>query len=411
MRVGAARRLHIVAVAALLIASLPGCSGGNRPAGPVRVDWRPVPDSALVSAAGEDPYVATIAANPTGPGWIAGGVIVGPGGDRQVALWSSAGHGQPWTRAPTQPVAGRDGPNETIYFLTGGRGEEVAFGYRRSPTENYPRPSVWTSPDVPGAPWQEVLENREFFGGPDIVGFGGLTFGPHGYSIAGTWTGDTGGAVVSVWRSPDGRNWTHDTTAPAFQPQAGRVPFATGIADGPAGILLTATAEVPTRSDPTREEGELWFSATGDEWSRLAPGTAGPGSTFDSVASVPGGWLVAGTLGGGGSARPVVWSVTPAGRTTGPDPLPVAEAGSARPSAIAVTGRKVYVAGGEEDRAVLWVADLTAHGGIGHWRAVTAPPAAGFPLDYVRVAATADDLLVTLVGSARSAVWYTAPPA
>jgi hypothetical protein len=403
---GAARTIASAAVLACLIGEVTGC--GASP-GAVRTEWRPVADSALVGATGGRPFVATVAASPTGSGWLAGGVVLGPGDDRQVAVWGSAGNGRVWTRAPKQPIAGRDGPNETIYFLAGGASGQVAFGYRRSPTENYPRPSAWVAPDTPGAPWQEVLEDRELFGGPNIVGFGGLTFGPHGYAVSGTWTGGTGGAVVSVWRSPDGRTWTHDTGDPAFQPRAGLVPFATGISDGPAGILLAATAEAPTPSDPTREGGELWYSGTGQTWSRLTGTLAGASSTFDAVQSAAGEWLVAGTSGRDGSARPAVWEVGTSGRMSPPELLPDTSGRTAHPSSIAVTGRKVFVAGRDGDRPVVWLADDVA-GRTDHWREVAAPPPAAFPLDSVRVAATSDGLLLTLVGSDRSAVWYAAPP-
>ena len=422
-----------------LAAGLAACGGSGRPV----PDWHEVPYSALVGTPGDQPQVAAVAAGgpatadsatggPATP-WLLGGTVVDTAGNRRVHIWSAPSPAGPWQPADMVAVPGLDGPQETIEYLTArspaGAGP-IAFGYRLSPDEGYPRPSAWVAGDAGGRSWSEIHEDREFFGGPDIVSFGGLSEGPHGCYVAGTWTDGRGRPVISTWRTTDGRDWTHDFTEPAFEGAAGEVPFASGVADGPAGVLVAGSVETPTRSDPGRQQGALWLAADGIHWRRLAvqtePGAkggaigaseSGPGTTFDAVAAVPGGWLVAGTLtvAGGGTAAPravpAVWAVDAQGVLSRPQRLKVtAAAGSdgtaVVPTAIDVAGGRVTVAARAGGRALLWSAPL-AKRGLPAPHPVAAPDAEVPQLQTVRVATGPAATVVVMTGADASVVYQS----
>jgi hypothetical protein len=310
------------------------------------------------------------------------------------------------------PVAGRDGPNETIFGIVGDDAHLVAFGYRRSPTEGYPRPSTWLAAPTLGAAWREILENREFFGGPNIVGFGGMAVGAHGYSVSGTWLDARGHPVMAVWQSLDGSGWSRDSTDPSFEGLPGEIPFASGIADRPAGLLLVGTNETPTPADPLRRRGGIWFSPSGDRWSRVAPGPAAiptrGSSTFDAVAGTGAGWIIAGTEEVQGRSRPAVWLVDDRLQVSVPVLLPEPAGSPVEPSAVIATGTGVLVAGPRGNRAVIWQARL-AGGTPRRWTLITSPPDASFPLTSVTMAADTTALMVSLGGSDLSQLWTARP--
>lgn len=381
------RAATLLGGAVALAGALAGC--GRTEAGPAPA-WKEIPYGALVAGVASQPYVAAV--QPGGPGrpWLLGGAVVDPGGTRRVRIWSAPSPAGPWRAGRTVAVPGRDGPLETIEGLARGPAGTNAFGYRLSPDEGYPRPSTWLAAGPGDPPWREIGQDVEFFGGPDIISFGGMSEGPHGCFVAGTWTGPSNRPVISVWRSGDGLHWSHDFSAPAFAGRPGEVPFATGVADGPDGVLIAGTVERPTPADPGREAGGLWYSPDGDRWSRLAvpdPPAAGPGSTFDAVGAVPGGWLVAGTRPGPHGPRPAVWMVDGADhrvRLLGLLPAGPAPA-AAVPTSVAVTATRIVVAGRAGTRAALWEA-APGRRGPGRFSAVAGPAADVPGLQTVRVA-------------------------
>ncbi len=398
-------------IAAVVALTAAGCSASNHP---TAVQWTPIPASGLVPAAASSPFTPAVAAAPLGKGWLLGGVVLGQNGSREVAIWSSSGFSRPWTRAAMNPVQGRDGPNETIFGITGDRAHLVAFGYRRSPTEGYPRPSTWLASPA-GGTWREILEDREFFGGPNIIGFGGLDVGPHGYSVAGTWTDARGHPVVAVWRSADGSTWTRDSTDPSLEGRPGEIPFASAVADSTRGLLLVGMVETPTPGDPLRRRGGIWFSRSGETWTRLTVGGVGlplEGSTsFDAVVATSAGWVIAGSEGVLGRSRPAVWLVDNHLRVTPALALPDPPGGGPmHPSSMAVSGAALIAVGPDGHRGVVWAARLRA--GVPHgWKLLTSPPDAAFPLASLSVAASQSGLIVALVGSDRSQLWTARPAA
>ena len=249
---------------------VPACSGATAP---VAADW--------MNVSGLGHVVAAEAPSGAGP-WLLGGGVVTPDGVNHVTIWVAPGPGGPWRTASMHPFAGRDGPNELILGLAGG---DVALGSYRAPREGYPRPSTWTAaPGSAGGAWQEVLADRELFGGPSIVAIGddaggGLTSGPHGYHIAGTWIGPANRVVATVWSSATGSRWVRDDVDPAFTAGPDAQSYGDDIADGAAGLLMVGSTAEPTRADPTREVGSLWYSGDGSRWRRLpAPHRGPPGS-------------------------------------------------------------------------------------------------------------------------------------
>jgi hypothetical protein len=367
-----------------------------------------VPPAAL-AAAPATPLVQTAAPGPGG-GWLLGGVVIDPDGTRHVAIWASDRPAGPWTQAPMTAVPGRDGPNETIFSIAGTTGRMAAFGYRRSPTEGYPRPSTWVSTPGPSAGWQEILENREFLGGPNVIGFANLVYGPHGFTLAGTWTDPQARPTLALWRSPDGTAWARDSTEPAFDGSADQIPVASGVADSPAGLLLVGTVETPEPGDPVREEGGLWFSPTGKSWSRVpVSATSEPpasSTSFDAVTAIPGGWVVVGTERTADTSRPAAWLVDSRLGVGPPVQLPGSGPGGFTPRAAATYGSQVFVIGSTGDRSETWTAEVGSAGRLG-WKVVSGPVGAGFPIDTAWVAAGREGVVVVLSGADRSAEWWT----
>jgi len=364
-----------------------------------------VPPAAFAGSTGGVPLVETVVAGMGGAPWRAGGVIDGAGGSQQVSIWRAPLPQGPWTLEAVAPVPGRDGPNETIYGIAPGRSVLVAFGFRRSPTENYPRPSVWTASPVPTPVWREVLESREFFGGPDIVGFGGLSSGPHGWFVGGTWTDPRGRAEPSIWRSVDGHQWLHDATDPAFEPGPGETPLVSGVADGPNGALLVATSDVPIPADPLARIAAAWWSGTGARWERV-PLSSPPGSsTFDAVTATDSGWLIAGTESIEGRPRAELWTLGADLRLSDPFRLP---GGPGTPMSLQVDGDRVLVGGASGPRAALWT--LRYRRGILDRPSVALlPGTVPFQIDSVRVAASGRSMVVSVAGADRSEVWFGTP--
>ena len=370
--------------------------------------WHRIPAASL--APGPDTALVQTAAVTSAGDRLLGGVVVDLSGTRQVAIWESPRPMGPWARTPMAAVAGRDGPNETIFSIAGGAGEMAAFGYRRSPTEGYPRPSTWISPAGPGLHWREILESREFLGGPDIIGFANLTYGPHGFTLAGTWTDARAGSTLAVWRSPDGVSWTRDSTEPSFDGTADQIPGASGVADSPAGLLLAGTIETPVPTDPGRQEGGLWYSAMGQSWSRLALSAdtepAASSTTFDALAAVPGGWIVVGTERTGSRTRPVAWTVEGSRQVSRPIPLPNPAGGDFRPLAIAVDGKRVLVVGSSGDRSVVWTSAAGWPPSSG-WKVVKGPAPTGFTISSASVSPGRSGIVLVLSGSEESDEWWT----
>ena len=353
--------------------------------------------------------------------WLIGGVIPAaapaPGAFRPfnyptVAIWVAPSPNGPWKLASMRADTQRDGPSETIMFLATGRAPAIAFGWRNSPTEGYPRPSVWDAKEPGDDDWTEIVEDREFFGGPAIVGFGGTASGPHGYFVAGTWTSPSGALVASVWSSPDGVTWSRDATDPSFAGQAGQVPFVNGIADAPAGVLMVGTAGTPTRADPGAERGVLWYSPDGRRWSRVDAARISlllPDSEFGAVAATADGWLVGGESRTDGAARPVAWFV-PAGRPTG-RPVSLDRGGSASVTvtSVAVDRSRAVVAAVIHGHVEMWTA--TVHDGVpGRWSGMEAPPSSPVSLLRVVVSISPTAIAVDLVGKAGSEVWSASLP-
>jgi hypothetical protein len=347
------------------------------------------------------------AASPAGQGgWLLGGGVIGPDGVNRVAIWSAAAPAGPWRRNALSPVAGRDGPNETIqgFGTRPGPGPLTAVGSRPSPTEGYPRPSTWLAPAGGTGPstWQEILAARELFGGPNVVAIAGMGAGPHGYFVAGTWLAPDNHVVVSVWRSPTGAGWRRDDTEPSFDAGPGTQSYALTVADGPSGVLLGGTTATPAPGDPTRQLPTLWHSADGAHWTRLPPlripGLPGRGAVR-AVRVLGAGWLAAGQAG----SRPEAWTVDAQLRSSGralPGPAGTTVTDLAvTPSSMLATG--VTPAG----TVLVWRAARQGEH-LGAWRAVSPPPA-GPGWSGASLAAAGDQVVLVVFNDTTSGVWRT----
>ena len=378
--------------------------------------WSRLAPAVLPGWHSEPPLEEAVVAGDGNAPWLIGGVIpagpVSPGEFRTfphptVAIWAADSPTGRWKLASMHADPQRDGPNETIQFLSAARAPAMAFGWRNSPTEGYPRPSAWFATDGTGRQWNEVLEDREFFGGPSVVGFAGASGGPHGDFVAGTWTGASDAPVVSVWDSKDGRTWSRDSADRALAGQPGQLPFATGIADGPRGVLVTGTLDVPSERDPTRQEGVLWYSADGTSWARLD--SSAVNSTSDSalggVAATAAGWIVGGTETLDGRTRPLAWFVPAARHPSRPVLLgAVSGGGQTAVTSVAVDGSRAVIAGVVGGRARLWTAPL--HRGVpGAWAELQAPRSALGSLQRVEVSISPAGAVVALIAKSSTEIW------
>ena len=361
------------------------------------------------------PIVEAVGASSDG-GWLLGGVVVsGPAttghffstsSEEKVAMWSASSPSGPWRPSTLIADPGRDGPNETIKYIAAADDRAFAFGWRNSPTEGYPRPSPWIQSPVPAGAWREVVKPREFFGGPNIIAFGGASVGPDGYFVSGTWTAPDGPTVASVWHSADGQNWVHDSTDPSFRGRPGEIPFGTGVSDSTLGAVLIGTSDIPTHQDPTARRGAMWTSSHGSAWHRAFTDLidrSWPRSTFDAVVATSDGWLIAGTTGPVGATRPAVWTVGPSMDHLRAALLP-AQSSPVAVTAMAADDSKVIVAGVSDGQPVLWAAPLR-DGRVGAWRRLDPP--AGSGLDRVVVSVGRTGTIVSLVTNRASSVWTT----
>lgn len=387
---------------------LTGCESS----GPVRAEWHVLAPDQLPSPPGSLAFPDAVLGAGAAEPWFIGGVIVTPqpatteglvvtNEQRKVAIWEAASPRGRWDLAGMNPVPGRDGPFETVLDFARRGATSVAFGSRASPTEGYPRPSTWTR-TIAG--WQEALEPRELFGGPNIIGFGGMGAGPHGLFIAGTWSDSHGHAEASVWSSADGSAWAR-ISDPSFEGTQGETPIGEGVADNKNGVLLIATIEAPTSQSPGAERGGGWYSQDGRYWTRVNPSTTTQ-STFGAVVPAGQGWLVAGTVGAGSSRRPAVWTVR--GRPTlgKPSLLPGAALADSRITAAWSSATRLYVAGVAGGRPALWSAGLDHHGVPRGWVRLQ-PPGVAFP-DLQRVAgsSSANSTVIVLIGKTSSEVFW-----
>jgi hypothetical protein len=381
---------RLAATTVLLASLLEACSAST---GPRSAAWSEVKGLG---------HVVVVAAPGPGAPWLLGGGVAAGNGVNRVAIWSAAAPAGPWRVDALSPVPGRDGPNETILAFAhqSGAGPVTAFGSRLSPTEGYPRPSTWfaSSGSAATPSWQEVLADRELFGGPSVVAVGEMSSGPHGYFITGTWIGPDVHVVAAVWRSVDGLHWTRDDTDPAFDAGPGTESYAYDVADGASGLLVGGTTATPTHQDPTKEVGTLWHSTDGDRWARLQP-LPGNGSRVivRAVRPLGAGWVAAGSAG----SEPEVWMVdAQLGINTQALPAP----GSATVYDLAVTPGSVLAAGvTPTGAAVVWAA--SRHGQqLGHWRLVSSPPA-GAGWSSVSLAAAAGEMVLVMFDDNNAAVW------
>ncbi|MGI8491791.1 MAG: hypothetical protein ACR2NJ_03390 [Acidimicrobiales bacterium] len=359
-------------------------------------------------AGGETLTAGTQSFTPGAQSFIPGVQSFTPGAATHVAVWSATSPAGPWRANTMEPVPGRDGPFEAILGFARRGAQAVAFGSRPSPGEGYPRPSTWLSAGTGGV-WQEQLENREFFGGPYIVGLGGITAGPHGFTIAGTWSHFRGHAIATVWQSDDGTQWRRNDQDPSFAGAQGEIPFANDVADNTSGLLLAGTADAPDPARPTYQRGAIWYSTSGARWQRLfaadANLNAGPRTVLSAVRDQGSGWIIGGTRGASGGERPFVWVVnTKLELRAMPLPIPSGHKDAAV-SGVAVSSNEVVAVGVADGGPAVWEAPLV-HGAPGRWRSVNAPRGPALPgLRRVVVAASRTQVVVTMVNGDASQIW------
>jgi hypothetical protein len=388
---------------------LTGCESS----GVVRADWHVLPPDQLPSPPGSLAFPDAVLGAGASQPWLIGGVIVTPqpatteglvvtNEQRQVAIWEAATPRGRWDVARMKAVPDRDGPFETVLYFARRSATSVAFGSRASPTEGYPRPSAWTRT---GAGWQEALEPRELFGGPNIIGFGGMAAGPHGLFIGGTWSDSHGHAEASVWSSADGSAWAR-VSDPSFEGTQGETPIGGGVADNKNGLLLIATIEAPTPQSPGAEHGGAWYSQDGRSWTRVNPTTRAQ-STFGAVVPSGQGWLVAGTVGAGSNRRAAVWTVRGRPNLGKPSLLPGAATADSKITAAWSSAMRLYVAGVAGGRPALWSAALDHHGVPRGWTRLRSPGGAFPDLQRVAGSSSSNSTVVVLIGKNSSEVLWS----
>ena len=285
MSARALRRL--LPVAAAVIAALAGCA----PTVASQLHWIALPASSFPSGVHGRAVAASALGGDGSGGWLLGGAVFHDDGQHTAAIWHAPMPGGPWTPDVLRPVFGEDGGSDTIRALARFDGHSSALGSVGSPLEGYARPSTWSFAD---GSWTEVSTPPELFGGPDIVGVGGMAAGAQGFEVAGTWTGDTG-AEAAVWHSAAGTNWQRATDLAPNDPAAEVGTTAAAVAAGPAGVLVVGSRNVPTPSNPTGQQPAAWWSASANPatWAAVSmPERAD--AHLDTVVATRGGWVAGG---------------------------------------------------------------------------------------------------------------------
>lgn len=409
-----------VATVLLVVALLLSAGACESPSvGRSSLHWRAIPLESLSPRGGPQAEVMAVQAGGAGRPWLLGGVIpeATPYSDGfrtfpmpTVAIWRASSVRGPWRRANLHADPQRDGPNETIYYLSSYANLQVSFGWRNSPTEGYPRPSAWSG-STDGGTWQEIIEPREFFGGPSIVGFGGATTGPHGSFVAGTWLNPAGVPVISVWRSVDGRTWTQDATASALTGRDGEIPFAAGVADGAGGVMVIGASEIPSPSDPSARRGALYFSPDGSQWIRLDETLVAnrwPQSAFGAVAAFQRGWVVAGTVKRGALTEAGVWMLQNEQAVPRFETLTQGPASAAiKMTSVSVGPAGIIVAGVDRGRLVIWRSSVSDGKPTG-WRQLEPPTADALSTAHAVTVASGSEATALVVQTSRgSQLWTT----
>lgn len=386
------------AAVAILVAELAcGCAPGS-----LRAEGTPV----VLPGGGAIDVEAVLAGDGTSP-WLAAGATISVDRGRQVAVWTAPSPAGLWARASTAAVSG-DGPQDTITGLARDGSVTVAFGSRSSPIHGIPRPSPWVAVNRAATSWQEVPTRRELFGGENVVAIGGLAGGPHGFTVAGTWSNKADRPVATVWRSGDGRSWQRDDADPSLTGARGQFTAALDVADGPTGLAAVGSVLTVSPANPYAERGALWESRDGSVWDHVGDedgrlGRPGEQVRVDLVAALGGGWIATGSRTTPGSSALMVWSWGPRGR---PAATALAAAGPVHATALAVSDTAVVVGGVAGGRPVLWEARTSGGLRVGRWRRVALPsqPRVG-GATRVLVAARGPSVLLVVGTSAGSWLW------
>ncbi|HET6875266.1 MAG TPA: hypothetical protein VFH70_10830, partial [Acidimicrobiales bacterium] len=153
--------------------------------------------------------------------------------------------------------------------------------------------------------------------------------------------------------------------------------------------------------------------ANGTAWRRILGGAIArsyPFSAFGAVAALPAGWMIAGTVGPSGAAKPFAWYVEPDGRRLTSFPLPASgRRGNFDLTSASADRTQVAIAGSDDGRPVIWSASLRG-GRPGPWREAVPPPRPPWPVQRVVISTGAVSTMVDLVGRNDTEVWIAPTP-
>ena len=321
--------------------------------------------------------------------WYAVGAT--PGTDQRPAAWTST-DARTWTAIELTPVS-HYGERSLLSSVACHESSVVAVGAAIGGVHGNPRTSTWHH--HPDGSWREQPAGPTLFGGAEAITVGPVAAGPAGFAIAGTWTGPDGRPAPAVWTAGPRQPW-HRTSGTDGLDAAGAPGSATDVTALPDGRWLLAGERRPSALRP---EAMSWLWAD-PRWQPLPP-TTGPveSSSFALVAAGPTDTLAVGSdagravswqlAGEGWQRRGEVSAVRPlrflalersaavavvalgdgtgaqlffstnAGRRWDPLPPPVAlTAGSAQTVALAVAGRRIVLAAGDDTGTRLWTAEI-----------------------------------------------------
>ena len=394
------RRLGLLLPVAAITAQ---CAYGHEPP-PPRWSRLTLPVNVQAPTAGDRVDVTTVWGGTGGQPWLAGGDAVDIAGNRQVQIWSSdVGPQGPW-RQSSFLATSIDGPHDVVSSISAAGPLTAAVGVRPSPLHGIPRASMWTGSARSPAVWQEAPVTREVFGGENVVGIGGMTVGPHGVFLAGSWSTAGERASAAVWTSPDGLVWTRNDRDPAFVGYPPELPQASDVADSPGGVVMVGRAPTPSPGDPTAEHGAIWWSADGTRWERVlvAKGASrGTQISIDRVRYGDGRYVAAGTIESRGSAALDIW-MSCDGINWRDQPTHISLSGGPTSSVtgLAVVGDAVVVGAVADQRPVLWEARRG-----GRWKKVGLP-ADSPPGADIDVTATPGAIAIAVRRTNDSGAWW-----
>ncbi|MGH3738238.1 MAG: hypothetical protein ACRDT6_21915 [Micromonosporaceae bacterium] len=367
-----------VAILALFLAVVSGCTAAPETAAPRKLDWQKV---TLPMPAGPGGRLAVRDAVHCADQWYVLGGVFTAGGESYPAGWRSA-DGKAWTPLEFAPK-GYWGQRHIIFSGACRDGRLALVGAKSGGAHGNPRVSTWYQ-DQQGR-FVEVIAAFELYGGPHAVNVGPIAAGESGWIIAGNRT-----SGAAVWTSPDATEFTLTDADPqlASDDRADTAAVHLTYADG--GWTVVGSAQLAGR---VPRAPIAWHSPDGATWQRQQVPYGDDYADLQRVASYRDGLVAVGLRGDTYG----LWHRKAGAWRQGDSFGAVDTDGSAAPfvAGLATLGQGLVVSVSDSVRHRLW---RTPDGET--WHELAPPAPVGVGGEKVMSVAAADSTLVVLADNA-----------